>query len=124
VHELSLCANLIEQLEQLAVEAAAAKVGRIELKIGVLSGVEPQLMAAAFGMAQVGTIAENAALFIEVTQPVIHCHDCNHEGEVSPQNLLCPHCGSESTELVAGHELILARVELLGSWPDARVNPL
>ena len=120
MHELSLCANLIEQLEELVDEASATTVGRVDLKIGVLSGVEPQLMATAFSIAQEGTIAETAALFIEVTEPVIHCHDCDHEGEVSPQNLLCPHCGSESTALVKGHELILARVELLGSRRDAR----
>jgi Zn finger protein HypA/HybF involved in hydrogenase expression len=48
------------------------------------------------------------------------CADCAHESAVPPNDLTCPQCGSTDTTLVGGHELILARVELIG---DKSLSP-
>jgi hydrogenase nickel incorporation protein HypA/HybF len=114
VHELSLCQNLIDQLTSLARQHGAMAVSRVEVHAGPLSGVEPQLLETAFLMAREGTVADTAELVIESPSPRVVCADCAVESGVLPNDLTCPHCGSTDTTLVGGHELILARVELIG----------
>ena len=113
MHELSLCQNIIDQLQELARQHDAASVSRVEVQIGVLSGVEPLLLEQAFQSAQAGTIAEHAVLVTEVVSPRVACLDCGTEGAASASDLRCASCGSGQTRLVSGRELILARVLLV-----------
>ena len=113
MHELSLCQNLIDQLNALVRQHGALAVSRVEVQAGPLSGVEPQLLETAFSMAREGTVAETAKLVIESPAPRVVCHDCGAESTVTANNLTCPQCGSVDTTLTGGHELILARVELI-----------
>jgi len=119
LHELSLCQNIIDQLEELARRHDAASVSRVEVQVGVLSGVEPQLLEQAFPFVQAGTIAEHATLVTEVVQPRVACLACGAQTEASASDLRCASCGSEETQLVRGRELILARVELVPAAVDA-----
>ena len=113
MHELSLCQNLIDQLNTLVLRHQAIAVSRVEVEAGMLSGVEPELLEAAFAMAREGTVAEAAELIMRVPPPRILCAACGSEAETPPNDLRCPICQSTDTELIAGHELILARVELV-----------
>ena len=113
MHELSLCQNIIDQLQDLAQQHGAVAVARVEVQVGVLSGVEAQLLEQAFPFAAADTIAADARLVTEVVQPRVACAACGQESAASASDLRCPACGSEQTRLVRGRELILARVELV-----------
>lgn len=113
MHELSLCLDMIDQLEGLVATHQARAVGWARVRIGMLSGVEPQLLESAFTIAKAGTVADAAELITELVPPVVACAACGRESEVSPGNLRCPGCGSGETRLVRGGELILASVELI-----------
>ena len=113
MHELSLCQDIMDQLQELARRHNAASVSRVEVQIGVLSGVEPQLLEQAFQFAQAGTIAQDARLVTEVVPACVACLECDAETVASANDLRCAVCGSPQTRLVKGHELILARVELV-----------
>jgi len=113
VHELSLCQNLIDQLNALVLQHKAIAVSHVEVQAGMLSGVEPELLEAAFTMAREGTVAETAELVMRKLPPRILCSACGSQAEVPPNDLRCPMCQASATELIAGHELILARVELV-----------
>lgn len=115
MHELSLCQNLIDQLTTLTRQHQAVGVARVELRIGQLSGVEPALLETAFDLARPGTVAASADLVTHIIPPRIVCPDCGMTATVEANDLRCPTCGGSDTELVDGHELILARVELLQS---------
>lgn len=111
MHELSLCADLLGQLEDLAARHRARSVARVTVRIGTLSGVEPMLLESAFAIACAGTVAEHAELVAETLTPRVWCDACALESEAAPAYLRCPVCDGE-TRLVQGEELILARVEL------------
>ena len=117
MHELSLCQDLIDQLEGLVRTHRAQAVAWARVQIGMLAGVEPLLLESAFTIAKAGTVADNADLMTEVVPPVVGCSACGLESETSPGNLRCPACGSEETRLIRGDELILARVELIVGNP-------
>ena len=48
MHELSICNALLDQVERIAAERGAHSVAKIVLRIGPLSGVEPELLRNAY----------------------------------------------------------------------------
>jgi hydrogenase nickel incorporation protein HypA/HybF len=121
VHELSVCLALLEQVESIARRHRATRVERITLRIGPLSGVEAPLLENAYPLAAAGTIAERAALAIEIAPVVVRCRDCGGQTPAAANRLVCGRCGSWRVDLVSGEEMLLASLEL--SVPDDEDPP-
>jgi len=113
VHELAVCQALLSQVLAIAVSRNAGHIGRITLRIGPLSGVEPRLLATAFPLVATGTPAEGAILEIEDAPVQVRCKLCGATSDARPNRLLCGTCGAWRVVLVTGDEMLLARVELL-----------
>jgi len=111
MHELSVCQALVEQAERIARERQA-RVIRLMLTIGPLSGVESELLRRAFPLASAGTVCEGAVLEILAAPVTVFCPDCTATSEVAANKLLCPECGNWRTSLASGDEMVLQRVEL------------
>ena len=112
MHELSICQNLIGQVESLARQHGAQTVSLIRLQIGALSGIEAPLLEQAFTIARVGTVADSAVLKTESLPIRVRCKSCGTESAATPNCLLCAVCGDWHTELLSGDEMLLASVEL------------
>ncbi|PKM10715.1 MAG: hydrogenase maturation nickel metallochaperone HypA [Gammaproteobacteria bacterium HGW-Gammaproteobacteria-3] len=112
MHELSLCDDLLGQVLALGRQHQARSIVGITVHVGGLSGVEPMLLATAFEICRVGTLAEQARLVLEPIPVRVHCNHCGIESETPNNHLQCPVCQSPDTDMVSGDELILARVEL------------
>jgi len=112
VHELSVCLSLLQQVDAIARERGAARVTRIELKVGPLSGVEADLLRNAYPLAAAGTVAEHAELQISEAPIKVRCNTCGAESEAQANRLLCGSCGDFRTTVVSGDEMILQSVEL------------
>lgn len=111
MHELAICEALIAQVEAIAT-AKGARIAKVHLGVGPLSGVEPHLLAAAYPLAAAGTIAEGSVLAIKGIPVCVRCSICGAETEVPPNRLLCGGCGTWRTKVIAGDEMLLLRVEL------------
>ena len=112
MHELSVCQSLLEEVKRVARENGAGSVTRIVLKLGPLSGVEPDLLRNAYPLAAAGTVAENAELEIEIAGIIVSCSQCGGESPAVANKLLCAHCGDYRTKLVSGDEMVLQSLEL------------
>ncbi len=121
MHELSVCLALLNQVEEIAGEHAGASVSRIVIRLGPLSGVDPQLLRHAYPLAAAGTVAEHAELTIDPADIVVRCSQCGAESAAAANRLLCAACGDFRTRVISGDELILQSVEL--SAADARPAP-
>ena len=110
MHELAVCQALLTEVGRVARDAGAGPVRRVVLRVGPLSGIEPDLLSRAFDVARAG-VAAGAELCIESTPVRVRCRDCGAEHAVPANRLLCADCGSWRTDLRAGDELILQRVE-------------
>lgn len=113
MHELSICQALIKQVSDIATDYQEHHVESITLKIGPLSGVEPQLLEQAFSLASASTFAEGAKLIIEHLPVRVLCLQCGAESEVLPNRLLCKQCGDWRTQLQSGDEMLLASIEFI-----------
>lgn len=111
MHELSLCRALLKLVEPIAREHGAP-VSRIVLRIGPLSGAEPELLQRAFPQAAAGTCADGAVLQLQSVPLRVRCLQCGAEGVAAINRLACAVCGATRTQLLGGNELDLLRVEL------------
>jgi hydrogenase nickel incorporation protein HypA/HybF len=94
-------------------EHQATQVHRIVLRVGALSGVEPDALRLAFDSVIKGTPAAGADLDLETVPARGRCTDCDLEFDVQSDFIFtCPKCGRISGELVQGRELELARIEM------------
>ncbi|NOZ55109.1 MAG: hydrogenase maturation nickel metallochaperone HypA [Gammaproteobacteria bacterium] len=112
MHELSICQSLLKQIGNIAAEHNATAVENVYLQVGPLSGIEPELLQSVFPFASANTIAEQAKLIISAMPIRVRCKTCFGESEASINRLVCGLCGDWQTELLAGDELLLERVEM------------
>lgn len=110
MHEYSIVQALMEQVEAEAAAHHASRVGRIHLRIGELSGVDPELLRLAFETFRERSICDGAELEVRLVPASWSCRACQY---VLPQNavLRCPVCG-EPGKLSQGDEIILDRLEM------------
>lgn len=112
MHELSVCQALIRQLDEIAHTEQAARITKVVVHIGPLSGVEAQLLRQAYPIASAGTPAADAELVLEALPIRVLCEKCGAETEATANRLVCGACGDYHTRLLGGDELLLAQVEL------------
>ncbi len=112
MHELSVCRSLIAQVESIALQHEATAVRGIRIRVGPLSGVDPDLLQRTYPLARAGTIADAADLIIERLPIRVRCELCGFESETLPNRLICARCGDWHTQLLSGDEMLLASVEL------------
>jgi len=112
MHEVGIMEATLAAVRREAAARSAAHVERITLRIGVLSGVEPEALRFAFAACTPGTIAEGAGLEIETVPAVAHCHTCDRDFAAGRGFICrCPDCQNLSGYLRAGRELELRRIE-------------
>lgn len=114
MHELSVCNALMSQVRATAMQHGAESVGRVTIRVGPLSGVEPDLLRHAFPVARGGAYTDEAELVIETTAIRIRCRACGNENEAAANRMLCEVCGAYNVEVCSGDELLLASIELHG----------
>ena len=110
MHEYSLVTALLARVDEEARARQATGVRKVRLSVGELSGVEAELLGWAFEVARENTLCGQAELELDRVAARWECPDC--QKPVPPGGALhCPGCGAPA-QLVAGHELILERIEL------------
>ncbi len=112
MHELSLVASIFEILEEQARSHGDARVTAVVLKVGILAGAVPDLLASAFETYKKGTRAETARLEIVAVPVKLRCPDCGGSTVREDTDFSCAACGSRRVEIVEGRELVVEKIEL------------
>jgi len=112
MHELSVCRNLMAQVQEIAAQHQARAVDSIYLQIGPLSGVVPELLQSAFAIASRNSVADGASLIIDASPVRVLCQRCGVRSDTTVNHLVCRSCGDWHTQLISGDELMLQRVVL------------
>jgi hydrogenase nickel incorporation protein HypA/HybF len=110
MHEYGIVRALIDRIEAEAQARQATAVRTVQLRIGALSGIEPELLGFAFEAFAGGTVCAHARLQVESVAVRWECPAC--ATELAPEGALrCPACGG-AARLAAGDEIILERLEM------------
>jgi hydrogenase nickel incorporation protein HypA/HybF len=112
MHEVGIMESTLAAVRREALARNAAHVDRIVLRIGVLSGVEPEALRFAFEACSPGTLAEGAEFDIVSVPALAHCPTCDRDFAPGAGFICCcPTCGNYSGDLRAGRELELSSIE-------------
>ena len=112
MHEFSIVNALLDMCEQNAKDHDMAKITKVEIKIGKLSGVEPHLLQSAFDTFKEGSMCDGAELLMHLQDVILYCHTCQKESTIEKNVFECPHCGSTECRVVDGEEMYLMRLEM------------
>lgn len=113
MHELSLCENIVQMIEEQAQQHHFKQVKTIYLEIGRLSCVEADAMLFAFGAVAVGTVAEDAQLDIHVVPSLGWCCQCAAEVEIFQRYDACPVCEYYPLEIKQGETMRIKDLEVI-----------
>ena len=112
MHEASIAQNLLDIIEETAVQNSAKKVTKAFVTIGRLQAIEKDSLQFAFDALKEGSISENAELVINTVPITGYCHDCHVTSEYDAYIFSCTACGSNNVELKTGEELQITEIEV------------
>ncbi len=112
MHEYSIVQSLLESCEEHARQNDAKQVTKVIVKIGVLSGVEPDLLQTAFDTFKEKTICDTAEFIINHQKVVISCLSCDEESTLEKHEFCCPKCQSNQVKVIDGEDMFLMSLEM------------
>jgi hydrogenase nickel incorporation protein HypA/HybF len=109
VHELSITQSVVDAVTR---RMGDARIGRVRLEVGKLSGLVPDAVRFCFEMVAAGTTCEGA--LVEIDEPCGHarCRTCGSAFETNDILPLCD-CGSVDIAVEGGRELRIREVEVV-----------
>lgn len=113
MHEYSIVQALIEQCEAHAKVHQADHISKVVIKVGVLSGVEPDLLATAFAtFKKTSPLCHSAQLDMRIQPVLIECQDCQEQSTLEQHHYVCPNCQSSDIVILDGEEMFLMQLEM------------
>jgi hydrogenase nickel incorporation protein HypA/HybF len=108
---MGIAQTILEHALAAAQSNGIARIVKLQLKIGVFSGVVDDSLRFSFEVASQGTKAEGAVLVVDNVPLRVRCVDCGREKEIQPILFQCPLCGSRRVDIITGQELTLVSIE-------------
>ena len=113
MHELSIAISLVEVAAEEQARLGGLPVLAVYVRVGALSGVEPEALTFAFDVATADTPLAGARLEIETVPVEIFCDACGVTRTVpSVQHLRCPTCDAPALQVTGGRDLALTALEV------------
>jgi hydrogenase nickel incorporation protein HypA/HybF len=114
MHELGIAESALAMALAQTEKAGASRILRIVIRVGALSGVDPEALRFGFTAILPGTAAEGATLQIDPVAAVAYCSDCLQDFTPDTDHFFeCPTCGRLCGTIKQGRELDLVRLEML-----------
>jgi hydrogenase nickel incorporation protein HypA/HybF len=110
MHEMSLAVSLVRRVVAEASKANLVRVTEVDVQVGTLQAVEPDLFGEAFRAAALGTRAEGADLHVTPVRAEACCLICGETYEPEWADFQCPACGQAEPQILKGRDMLLAAV--------------
>ena len=112
MHELSIALALVEQVEGVVREQGAVGVAKVVVKVGALSGVDPEALREAFPLAAEDSVVAGAELMVEGVEAAVRCRVCGKRSRPESPFICCGECGSGEVDIEAGRELYIHAIDI------------
>jgi hydrogenase nickel incorporation protein HypA/HybF len=112
MHELSIASAIVDRAKAASEENGGARVTKIGLRIGEISGVEADALTFGIEALSKETPLQGVVLEVEFCKRRQRCTACS--AEFAPEGFLaiCPTCHGDQSECIAGKELDVMYFEL------------
>jgi hydrogenase nickel incorporation protein HypA/HybF len=112
MHEMSLCAGILQILEEQAGTQGFRRVKTVWLELGALAGVEVEAMRFGFEVVMQGSLAEGAKLEIIERPGEAWCLQCRKTVVMKQRFDACPVCGGYPLQVTGGEEMRIMELEV------------
>lgn len=112
MHEMSLVESVREIVEDTARAHGARRVAIVRLRIGALASVEPQALRFCFDVVMKGSVADGAALEIEIVPGSAWCWDCERSVLLAAGDAPCPACGGHRLQVTGGTDMRVHDIDI------------
>lgn len=112
MHEMGIANSILDGVAAELRRRPGSRAVKVGVRIGEFAGVDPDALNFAFEALTLDTPLARVKLDIEYVAPRSRCRDCEREFEVRNYELLCPACGSLSTDRISGDELLFTYLEI------------
>ena len=112
MHELSIATSLVETAVRNAESNGAQRVVSLDVRLGSLSGVEPEALSFCFPIVARETLCEGAELRLRIVPASGTCGKCGTRTDVSDLLAPCPNCGEWPLRVEGGREMRLESLEV------------
>jgi len=93
-------------------EEGGARVMKVNVTVGELSGVEAGAVEFCYSACAMGTAAEGSELVIERVAARAVCGECAREFKPDNPLAICPQCGAFGGRIVSGEELYVDNISV------------
>lgn len=112
MHELGIAQAALKHVLAQAGPGETKRIDCIALRIGALSGVDPEALRFAFEAILPSSAATVARPELESIPPLARCQCFGYEYSPTTETLFeCPRCHAFGAELLQGRELDLVRID-------------
>jgi hydrogenase nickel incorporation protein HypA/HybF len=112
MHEASIALAIVDEVCERVERERIERVQAVYVEVGALSGVVPDALRFAWDLAAEGSPASGSVLQIERVPLRIRCVPCNAVRTADGTVPVCPQCGTPSSEITGGRELLVRAMEV------------
>lgn len=113
MHEVSLAQDILAISMESLKNRTFEKVVAVSLKIGPVSGVDPEALRFALAVVTENTLLAGADFRIETPPLQLECRDCRQQFAGDDFAFSCPACGSNRIQLLSGDEMEVVNLEVM-----------
>jgi hydrogenase nickel incorporation protein HypA/HybF len=122
MHELSIAMSIVDMALEEA-ERREVVIDAVHVELGPLSGVVADALTFSYEIACSGTVLEGSRLVIKEVPVEAYCPACNTQKTLrSMQWFCCPECGTPTSEVIHGKELLITALEIRDECRTAPVG--
>lgn len=107
MHEHGIADHLMDHALELAKDQGVAKIDRIVIGVGALSGLDPEALKEALTHVAGHFGLKDVTFLFEKVLPEATCKSC---GKNIGQEYICPFCAGKSIEVVSGLDAVILAV--------------
>lgn len=111
MHEMSIVEHLFGVIDEIVEKEQLRSVQRINVEIGGMRQIVPELFQFAFDAAKERTVAAGAELVMNFVPIRARCNACAAEFEVQLHEYVCPSCSSPDVTVTAGKDILITAIE-------------
>jgi len=112
MHELSIAQNIIEIVEENARIHKLSSVSEVDIELGTMSGVVPEVLEFSLKIAVKDTLLEKARICFQIIQAVARCNKCLKEFIPEDIYTQCPYCEGVYFDIIRGRELQVKSIKV------------
>jgi len=112
MHEYHIVEGIVKQVLEKAGSSNAARVNKVTLVVGELSGLKDGPIRSYFDNLSKGTMLEGAKIVIKPAKSKLKCEDCGRVFEHEKSDFSCPECSGPGILTHSGKEFYIDNIEV------------